>query len=95
MKAQLHMMTYAGMNGDIVGVSPDGKGVDITKQRFLMTSRCEWVFMKNFVSEHNMYKTLLDNQATLHVFKNEALVSNIRASRKVSIDGIDGRRTGM
>ena len=38
MKAELHMMIYVGMIGEIVSVDPDGKGVDITMQRFLMTS---------------------------------------------------------
>ena len=33
--------------------------------------------MTHLVGEHNMCKMLLGNQATLHVFKNETLVSNI------------------
>ena len=38
----------------------------------------------------------MDNQATLHVFKNEALVSYIRPNGKASNkDGIDGRQSGM
>ena len=64
-------------------------------RRFLRTSSCEWVFMKHLVGEHNLFKVLLGNQVTLHVFKNKALVSNIRAGRKASIGGIDGSQTGM
>ena len=60
-----------------------------------MASSCGWIFMTHLIGEHNMFKVLLDNQATLHVFKNEALVSNIRAGRKASIGGIDGSQSGM
>ena len=42
------------------------------------------------------FKVLLDNQATLYVFKKNSLVSNIRAKSKArTIGGIDGRRPGM
>ena len=46
--------------------------------------------MTHLFGEHNMFKVLLDNQETLHVFKNKALVSNNRAGRRASIGGIGG-----
>ena len=51
--------------------------------------------MTHLAGEHNMFKVLLVNQATLHLVKNEALVSNIRAGRKTSIGGIDVSQTSM
>ena len=40
--------------------------------------------------------TEFDNQATLHVLKNEALGTSIRESRRrASVRGIDGTQTGM
>ena len=66
------MMICVGMISDIVSVDPDGKYVDITMQRFLKANTCEYVFMTHLGGEHNMFKVLLDNQATLHVFKNKA-----------------------
>ena len=40
-----------------------------------------------------MFKVLLDHQATPHVFKNEALMSNIWTGSKAIIGG--GSQTGM
>ena len=65
-------MRHFGLFGQIVGVDPDGKGMDLSMQRILISSESNWVFMTRLVGEHNMFKVLLDNQATLHVFKNGA-----------------------
>ena len=51
--------------------------------------------MSLLVCEHNMLKVLLENQATLHVLKNELLLFNISADKKASIRGIDGSQTGI
>ena len=61
----------------------------------LISSESERVFMTRLIGEQNMLKVLLDNHATLHVFKNEVLVSNIRAGRKTSFGGIGGSKSGM
>ena len=45
MKEELHTMIYVGMIGNTVTVDPDRKGVEITTQRFLMTTRYELVFI--------------------------------------------------
>ena len=53
------MMIYVGMIGGIVHVDPDGKGVDITMQRFLMTFRCEWVFILVKVTDSTQQRLML------------------------------------
>ena len=40
-----------------------------------------------------MYKVQLDNLASLHVFKNEALVTNIGQCTKFNVRSIDGSQT--
>ena len=60
-----------------------------------MTFETVWVFMTRLLGEHTIFKVLLENQATLHVFKNNSLVSNIRAEGNASIGGIYGSQTGM
>ena len=86
--AELHMMRHIGMFGKIVGVDPNEKDVKLSTQKFLMTFEPEWVFMTRLFGENRIIKVLVDNQAALNVFKNEALVPNIRAGRKASISGI-------
>ena len=52
--------------------------------------------MTNLSERNHMFRVLLGNQATLHVFKNEAMVSNNRANWKPrNIGGIDGIQSGM
>ena len=53
------------------------------------------MFVTRLVGRHNIFTVILDNQATLYVFKNEALESNIRANRKANTGGINGCQTGM
>ena len=89
-RVELHMMGHFGMFGQIIGGDSDGKGVDLSMQRILISPESNWVFMTRLVGEHNIFRMLLDNQATLHVHKNKTLVSNIRASRKARIGCIAG-----
>ena len=95
MKAELHMMRHMGMFGQIVSVDPNGKGMNFSMLQILISSQSEWVFMTRLVGKRSMFEVHLDNQVTLHVTKNEALMSNIRVSRKTNIGGIDGSQTGM
>ena len=64
-------------------------------QRILISSEFEWIFMTHLVSDHNMFKVLLNSQATLYVFKIETLVPNIRDSKKASIGGLDRSQTAV
>ena len=49
--------------------------------------------MTKLVGEYNMLRVLLDNQVTLHIFKNETLMSKNRDVREVSIDVINSNQT--
>ena len=51
--------------------------------------------MTRLVGEHKMLNVVLKNQATLHVFKNDAMVSDISSNKKANIGGIDGGKTSM
>ena len=52
--------------------------------------------MTKLSAGNHIFKVLLDNQATKHVFKNEALVSNTRTNRKAhNVGGIDGSQSCM
>ena len=53
--------------------------MNLSMQRLVISSESEWMFMKRLIGKYNMFKLLLDNQATLHMIKNGALVSNISA----------------
>ncbi len=48
MRAELHMMRHFGLFGQIVGVDPDGKDMDLSMQRILISSESNWVFMTRF-----------------------------------------------
>ena len=77
-----------------MGVDSDGIGMECSMQRFGYPS--DWIFMTKLSGGNNDFKVLLDNQATLHVFKNEALLSNFRPNGKAwTIGGIDGNQSGM
>ena len=67
------------------------KILKIFVQRFLMTSQSDKVFITWLVDEHNKFKELLVDQATLHVFKIEAMISKIGG--KASIGGMNGNKT--
>ena len=67
MKAELHIMIYVEMIGEMVSVDTDGKDVDITMQRFLIASSCEWVFTTHLIGQQNLLTVFLNNQAALHV----------------------------
>ena len=84
-------MRYVEMFCQIVGVDPDGKSIILSMQRALIISESEWVFMRCIIGEHKIFKAHLDNQTTLHVFKNESLLSNIRVVRNAIIGSFDCR----
>ena len=66
MRSEIDLMTQMGVVSEVILVEPDGRGVK---------SSMQWL---NVCDGDRMYKVLIDNQASLHVFKNEALVPNIR-----------------
>ena len=42
MMAELHMMRHMTLFGQIVKVDPDGTGMELSMQRFLITPESEW-----------------------------------------------------
>ena len=45
MRTKIHTMRHFGMFGQIVGVDPDGKGMDLSIQRIINSSESNWVYM--------------------------------------------------
>ena len=71
-----------------IPVDPDGKGVEF---EYAKAQYCIRMFTRN-----NVFKAVLDNKATLHIFKNGHVVTNTRLSnKKTNIGGIDGTQAGV
>ena len=69
MGPELDLMTQWGLIGEVTGM-------EVSMQRLNISS--DLVFLTKLSGGNNCFKVLLDNQATLHVFKNVVLVPNIR-----------------
>ena len=87
-------MTQWRVFDDVISVEIDGADMECSMQRLSISSVL--VFMTKLSGGNNCFKVRLDNQATLHVFKNEVLVSNIHPNdRARNIGGIDDSQSGM
>ena len=63
------------MLGDVIPAEKDGTGMEYSMQRLSIST--DLVVATKLSGGNHSFKVLLDDQATLHVFKVEALVSNI------------------
>ena len=76
-------------------VDHDRTGVEVSMQRFLITSAAKNVYMEQLIGEPFTIKMLLDNKVTLYELKNKAMVSTTKAGEKTTIGGIDCCQTDV
>jgi len=107
-ESDLYLIKHYGFNGDIkviqrnCGVmSPTAISIGIpyplltNDDKSDITEKIDLILVTGS-GRLSMHEVLLDNQASLHVFKNESLVSNIVAMKhSKEIGGIDGTQSAM
>ena len=75
---ELDLMIQIGVFGEVMPVVSDGKAIEFNMHRLSISS--DWGLMTRTsctVSDGNqIYIVLLNNQASLHVIKNEALMTS-------------------
>ena len=96
MRSELVPITQWGFLGEVIPTGLHGTSMKFSMQRLSISYFIRLGVLIKLRVETHTFEVLVHNQATLHVFQDEALVSNIWPNGKArNIGGINGSQSGM